>query len=140
LILETLRLPPRQRHTFKESTHLDGGAQPAAAPPFRTIAAIPEPTGQRIEGRDEWAPAHDIDGISLRGEIISVRTVGVEQDTIIAFLSSSCEGCTGFWHELADPDGSWAAPGGTRLLVVTKSADEESPAALSKLCPPVSTW
>jgi len=115
---------------------LDGGAQPAAAPPFRTITAIPEPTGQRIEGRDEWAPAHDVDGVSLRGEIISVRTVGVEQDTIIAFLSSSCEGCTGFWHELADPDGSWAAPGGTRLLVVTKSADEESPAALSKLCPP----
>lgn len=115
---------------------LDGGAQPAAAPPFRTISAIPEPTGQRIEGRDEWAPAHDIDGISLRGEISSVRTVGVEHDTIIAFLSSSCEGCTGFWHELAAPNGSWAAPGGARLLVVTKGADEESPAALSKLCPP----
>jgi len=115
---------------------LDGGAL-AGPPAFRTISAIPEPatsTGQRIEGRDEWAESHDIEGISLRGEIVSARTVGVEQDTILAFLSSNCEGCTGFWHELAEP-GSWTTPAGSRLLVVTKGPEDESPSVLSQLCP-----
>ena len=113
---------------------LDGGAS-AGPPPFRTVAAIPEPAaGQRIEGRDEWAESHDIEGTSLRGEIVSVRTVGVEHDTIVAFLSSSCEGCEGFWHELGEP-GSWTTPQGSRLLVVTKGPEEESPSVLAQLCP-----
>ncbi|HEX8768246.1 MAG TPA: hypothetical protein VF714_07745 [Jatrophihabitans sp.] len=113
---------------------LDGGAA-AGAPPFRTVPSVPEPAGgQRIEGRDEWAESHDISGTSLRGEIVSVRTVGVEHDTILAFLSSTCEGCAGFWHELGEP-GSWTTPRGSRLLVVTKGPEEESPSALSQLCP-----
>ena len=105
-------------------------------PPFRTVAGIPEPAvpGQRIEGRDEWAESHDIDGVTLRGEIVSVRTVGVEHDTILAFLSSTCEGCAGFWHELGEP-GSWTTPQGSRLLVVTKGPEDESPSVLSQLCP-----
>jgi hypothetical protein len=111
---------------------LDGGAE-AGPPAFRTVPTIPEP-GQRIEGRDEWAESHDIDGISLRGEIVSVRTVGVEHDTVIAFLSSNCEGCAGFWHELGEP-GSWTTPQGSRLLVVTKGPAEESPSVLAQLCP-----
>ena len=72
--------------------------------------------------------------MTLRGEIASVRTVGVEHDTILAFLSSSCEGCAGFWDELGEP-GSWATPLGSRLLVVTKGPQEESPSVLSQLCP-----
>ncbi len=114
---------------------LDSGAAATAAPPFRTAAGIPEPAaGQRIEGRDEWAEAHDVDGVTLAGEIVSVRTVGVEHDTVLAFLSSHCEGCTGFWHELGQP-GSWTTPLGSRLLVVTKSPEDESPSVLTQLCP-----
>jgi hypothetical protein len=115
---------------------LDGGggvAQAGEAPPFRTISSVPEPS--RIEGREEWQPAHDLDGVSLAGEIVAARTVGMQHDTVLAFLSSGCEGCTGFWHELASP-GSWQLPADTRLLVVSKSAGEESPAALGQLCPP----
>jgi hypothetical protein len=92
------------------------------------------PDDLQIEGRDEWAAAHDIDGVSLRGEIVSVRTVGVPHDTVLAFLSASCEGCAGFWHELAEA--GWTAPQGSRLLVVTRGADAESPSVLSQLCPP----
>jgi hypothetical protein len=116
---------------------LDSGAATGSAPPpFRTVAGIPEPSvgGQRIEGRDEWAESHDVDGVTLAGEIVSVRTVGVEHDTILAFLSSNCEGCTGFWHELGDR-GSWTTPLGSRLLVVTKSPEDESPSVLSQMCP-----
>lgn len=127
---------------------LDSGAAASEPPPFRTAPGVIEPApgviepegmaeptaGQRIEGRDEWAAAHDIDGVTLRGEIVSVRTVGVPHDTVLAFLSASCEGCAGFWHELAE--GGWTAPAGSRLLVVTRDADAESPSVLSQLCPP----
>ena len=93
---------------------LDGGALPAApanAPPFRTAAGVVEPArpadrGPRRVGRSARRRRGD-----PGGEIVSVRTVGVEQDTIMAFLSSSCEGCAGFWHELAEP-GSWTTPAG----------------------------
>ncbi|MEO6701449.1 MAG: hypothetical protein ABI140_21300 [Jatrophihabitantaceae bacterium] len=114
---------------------LDGGGSAAAEPPpFRTIEQVPEPAAsRRIEGRDEWQPAHDIEGISLQGEIMTARLVGVPHDSVLAFLSSGCDGCAGFWHELAG--GTVGLPTGTRLLVVTKAATEESPAALDQLCP-----
>lgn len=112
---------------------LDNGG-PATPPPFRTVPDVPEPRN-RIEGREEWAPAHDIEGESLAGEIISARTVGVEHDTVIAFLSSGCEGCTGFWQELASEQ-SWTQPGGSRVLVVTKGPADESLDQLAALCPP----
>jgi hypothetical protein len=119
---------------------LDGGGAGWAGgtdqpPPFRTIADIPEPARVGIEGRDEWQPAHDIDGVTMTGEIVSARTVGVPRDTVLAFLSSGCEGCVGFWHELAEGLDT-ALPADSRLLVVTKSATDESPAALAALCPP----
>jgi hypothetical protein len=113
-----------------------GGAE--QPPPFRTIADIPEPVtrpGLGIAGRDEWQPAHDIEGVTMAGEIVSARTVGVPRDTVLAFLSSGCEGCVGFWHELADGLDT-ALPPDSRLLVVTRSATDESPAALAALCPP----
>ena len=121
---------------------LDGGGagrRPAEPPPFRTIADIPEPAARPtagIAGRDEWRPAHDIEGVTMAGEIVSARTVGVPRDTVLAFLSSGCEGCAGFWHELADGRGHRVARPAARLLVVTKSATDESPAALAALCPP----
>jgi hypothetical protein len=115
---------------------LDGGAadQP---PPFRTVADVVEPAARPtvgISGRDEWQPAHDVEGVTLTGEIVSARTVGVPRDTVLAFLSSGCDGCAGFWHELAEGL-DVALPAGSRLLVVTKAPTDESPAALAALCP-----
>jgi hypothetical protein len=117
---------------------LEGADRPAAAPPFRTAAGIPGPAvpadAGQIEGRDEWSAAHDISGVTLTGEIVTARTVGVEHDTVIAFLSSGCEGCGGFWAELGAGPG-WARPSGSRLVVVAKGPEAESPARLGELCP-----
>lgn len=117
---------------------LDGGTAPAAAPappPFRTAGGVPEPSVHRVEGREEWSAATDVVGSTLSGELAHVRTVEVEHDTVLAFLSSGCAGCGGFWDELQRP-GTWAVPGGARLVVVSKDADEESPGLLRELCPP----
>jgi hypothetical protein len=114
---------------------LDGGGSADEPPPFRTASDVPAPVVHRVAGRDEWSAGHDLDGTTLLGEAVHLRTVGVEHDTLLAFLSSGCTGCVGFWDELARP-GAWSMPAGTRLVVVCKDADDESPAALESLCPP----
>ncbi len=126
---------------------LDGGEQadpgvPAARPEFRTADGVPPPapdtsrsSGGRVGAdRRHWAAAHDVSGEGLFGEIVSVRTVGVDHDTVIVFLSSGCSGCTTFWEQLSDRGGV-AAVGNARVLVVTKSPQDESVGLLRELRP-----
>ncbi|SOD71032.1 hypothetical protein SAMN05892883_0634 [Jatrophihabitans sp. GAS493] len=116
---------------------LDGGDEP---PPFKTAPGVQHPetprsaTTHQVQRRDEWSPGHDIDGSTLDGEVVHLRTVEVEHDTVIAFLSSGCAGCAGFWEELGRP-GSWALPAGSRLVIVAKDGVDESPASLRELAP-----
>ena len=132
---------------------LDGGGSELAAtsatgagsaPPFRTAEGVMpfdradaerRAPRQTDPGRPAWAAAHDIVGQGLSGEVVSVRTVGVAHDSVIVFLSSGCSGCTTFWEQLADRRGL-AAVGDSRVVVVTKSAEDESPSVLRELCPP----
>jgi hypothetical protein len=74
-------------------------------------------------------------GQGLSGEVVSVRTVAVAHESVIVFLSSGCSGCTTFWEQLADRRGL-AAVGDSRVVVVTKSPEDESPSVLRQLCPP----
>lgn len=112
---------------------LDGGAAtagPATAPPFRTAEGLPAPSS-----RDEWAAAADVAGTTLAGEIVGTRVVGAPHPTVLLFLSSGCAGCEPYWSDLAAATAlPW--PAGARVLVVTKDADEESPAELLRLSPP----
>lgn len=125
---------------------LDNGGAAAGAdrPPFRTAGSVIEPPPRRtadlgpVAGRDEWAAAHDIAGVGLTGEVMTVRTVAVEHDTVLVFLSSGCAGCGQFWEQLTDRRTAMsfgAAMAGARLLVVTKSPEQESVSQLAGLCP-----
>ena len=76
--------------------------------------------------------AADIQGVGPNGEAHAVRVVGQRSDTVLAFLSSGCATCHVFWDELRDVD----LPGATRLIVVTKGADAESPVAVADLASP----
>ena len=136
---------------------LDGGEQgeagvSAVRPEFRTVDGVPPPAssaGRAAAGttdagrssvagvgadREQWAAAHDVSGEGLFGEIVSVRTVGVDHDTVVVFLSSGCSGCTTFWEQLSDRGGV-AAVGNARVLVVTKSPQDESIGLLRELRP-----
>lgn len=118
---------------------LDGGRQATSAPPFRTAPevvapAVPGTSSGPGAGSAEWPPAHDVSGEGLTGEIVSIRTVGVEHETVLVFLSSGCAGCAGFWEQLADGRGA-AAMGGRRIVVITKSAADESVGVLAELRP-----
>lgn len=71
-------------------------------------------------------------GVTLDGESVAVSlTSGTP--TLLAFLSSGCLTCQAFWDAFAEPQ--LEVPGGARLVVVSKSLDEESPGALAKRAP-----
>lgn len=92
--------------------------------------AVPVASPRR---REEWTAGHDIAGETVAGEIVSVRVIGTEHDTVLLFLSSGCASCEIFWDELSRPV---ELPGGARLVVVTQGDDVESRAAIRVLAPP----
>jgi hypothetical protein len=98
---------------------------PGSPPAPRGPVALPDPS----------ATAPDVVGRGLADEAIVVRLGGVEQNTVLAFLSSSCTTCLAFWDDFARPGGV-ALPPATRLVIVTKDQDEESPVLIDELKPP----
>ncbi len=55
--------------------------------------------------------------------------------TLLAFLSTGCASCAGFWSSFRHPD-QVGLPTGTRLVVVTKGPEREIPAEVAALAAP----
>lgn len=94
------------------------------------------------DGRPEGIPAvhlpeqaPDVLGTDPSGGAVGVPITGVEHDTILAFLSTSCLTCETFWETFSRPE-EVALPPDTRLVIVAKDADQESPSELARLAPP----
>lgn len=105
-----------------------------AAPGSRPLAPGTVPPAQAPTGR----LAHDLAGADLSGGSVALRVVAAAQDTLLLFLSSSCLNCRDFWEAAADP-GGMTVPPGTRVVVVARGADQESPSALADLAGPATT-
>jgi hypothetical protein len=103
------------------------GPPPPSRPPD---LGLPRPPAVG-EGR----PAADLVGVGPRGEALAVRIAGTRHDTVLAFLSSGCTTCQVFWEQLRDA----GLPAGTRLVVVTKGDEAESPVAVADVAPPDAT-
>ncbi len=98
---------------------------------FQVMPQVPSPPD-----REEFGGSADLVGLGAGGtEALSVRVTGVEHDTIVAFLSSGCLTCQRFWDAFRKPR-KLGLPAGTRLVVVTKGPDAESPSAVAELAPP----
>ena len=80
----------------------------------------------------EGRAAADIEGVGPHGEAQAIRVVGARNDTVLAFLSSGCATCHVFWDELRTAQ----LDGDTRLVVVTKGEDAESPVAVADMAAP----
>lgn len=116
-----------------------GEAGPPASPPptpitsrddFQVMPQVPSPPE-----REAFGGAADLVGLSPGGaETVSVRIQGVEHDTVVAFLSSGCITCQKFWDAFRKPR-KLKLPSGTRLVVVTKGPDAESPSSVEGLAP-----
>jgi hypothetical protein len=103
---------------------LSGSAADVAAVPrvFPGVApAVPLDT--------PFVPAQDVAGVSVTGEAMVLAVREAQHDTVLVFLSSQCATCQSFWQQLGRP--GLALPDRTRLVIVTKSATEESPSAIA---------
>ena len=83
--------------------------------------------------RTAGAAAVDLAGVDPSGAPVTFAVAGVEHRTLLAFLSSTCLTCRGFWDAFADR--RLAVPERARLLIVTKGVEAESPSVIRKLAP-----
>lgn len=110
--------------------HRDGPAPPASPGRAddgdpRTASGVPGPAG--AAGRR----AAPLVGRTPEG---GTKTVAVDNGTttLLAFLTTGCRTCAGFWDALADrPD----LPEDIRVVIVTKGPESESPADVAALAP-----
>jgi hypothetical protein len=128
----------RSHATILRRLHeLGAGVQPSSGvvtPPDQLAETPPPPDLDlpRPPAVPEGRPAADIVGTSPSGDAQAIRVAGSRNDTVLAFLSSGCTTCHVFWEELRTA----ALPAGTRLIIVTKGSDAESPVAIGELAPP----
>jgi hypothetical protein len=91
------------------------------------VAFAPRPTPARPDASD----VIDLAGTTPTGEAVSIAVGSVRHDSLVAFLTSGCQTCRGFWD--AFRTASADVPGGARLVVVTRGAEAESPGTLAEL-------
>ena len=102
-----------------------GGDAPAARTTPVSLSVRPTPA------RPDAGHVPDLVGTTPAGDAVGVPVAGVGHDTLVTFLTSGCTTCQGFWEVLRA--GRAAAPGGARVVVVTRGAEAESPAAVAAL-------
>jgi hypothetical protein len=93
--------------------------------PDDAVPGVPDPpAGART---DTTAP--ELAGVTLTGDAVKLAFHGTP--TLLAFLSSGCTSCRGFWEKLGD---SRPAPE-LRTVIITRGPDREQPAKLRALAP-----
>ena len=97
--------------------------------------AVPFTMGPQLPpGRDSTsAPA--IAGVTPGGDARAVAPAGSGGLTLLAFLSTGCASCAGFWESFREPS-RLGLPTGARLVVVTKGPDREIPGEVAALASP----
>jgi hypothetical protein len=90
---------------------------------------IDPPAPERSAGR-RAAPA--LAGVTPSGDAVALEFArSGEQLTLLAFLTSGCGTCAGFWETLAEP----RLPRDVQTVIVTRGSERESPARVRALAP-----
>ena len=84
--------------------------------------------------REPGTPATDVAGSTLDDEALQIGLAAGGDSTLLAFLTSGCLTCEGFWDAF-QPGRRPEIPGGARLVIVTKDTTHESPSRLRELAP-----
>lgn len=87
-------------------------------------AGVPVAMGPPLPGERNATSAPTVAGVTPGGDALAVSVATAGHATLLAFLSSGCRTCAGFWHAFEQPDGLGLPPG-TRLVVVTKGPELE---------------
>src|SRR5580692_4983398 len=103
-----------------------GLGDPAGANPVR----VPLTIGPPLPGERNSTSAPTVAGVTPSGDALAITVSGGDHLTLLAFLSSGCATCAGFWKAFERPD-QLGLPGNTRLIVVTKGPEMEIPAEVA---------
>ncbi|HEU0193343.1 MAG TPA: hypothetical protein VFQ71_04035 [Gaiellales bacterium] len=103
---------------------LDAAEAPAADREFAPGIARPRP---------EAAQAVDVAGQTPSGDAVQVAVTRPGSPTLLAFLTSGCGVCQGFWETIGADRRELS---GVDLVVVTKGGHEESPSRIADLARP----
>jgi hypothetical protein len=89
----------------------------------------PPPVGARRTG---GVPAPVLGGTTPTGDPVTLSFSGAAAGpTLLAFLTSGCATCAGFWESL----GESRLPRGVQTVIVARGLEREQPARLRKLAP-----
>jgi hypothetical protein len=96
-----------------------------------TVTPPAPPRTRPRAGAGEDAPyAPELAGVTPVGDAVKL-SFDHGSPTLLAFLTSGCSTCAGFWETLADR----RLPAGVRTVIVTHGAERERPAKLRSLSP-----
>ncbi len=93
--------------------------------------AVPLSMGPPLPGERSSTSAPTVAGVTPEGDALAASVASAGHATLLAFLSSGCITCAGFWKSFEHPD-RLGLPAGTRLVVVTKGPDMEVPAEVAR--------
>jgi hypothetical protein len=92
-------------------------------------ATIPQPTVRAPSGE---RPAAPLSGPTPSGDAVTLDLGAAgSPPTLLAFLTSGCSTCAGFWETLGEP----RLPAGVETVIVTHGAERERPRRLAALAP-----
>jgi hypothetical protein len=105
------------------------GVLPAGTPPSARVgdADLALPTDGPLGG------AHDLMGTTPHGDGVAISVAGSDGTVLLAFLTSGCQNCLDFWRSFEDGANRQVAGARSRLIVLTKGPDQESPGAVAQL-------
>lgn len=110
------------RSSVREAADIARRLDPAVPAPRQNGAVLPEIV--------------DISGVTPAGDAIAVGLRRAEQATMLAFLSSGCTTCSGFWEPLRNGERLTIGNREVRMVVVTAGSANERPAAVAALAGP----
>ena len=115
------------------SLHALGAGREDTAPRTAGPVDVPFGVGPGVVGPAgvTGTRAPDVSGSTPDGDAAQVA-VGTGASTLLAFLSSGCLTCRGFWERFREA-GAAGLPAGTRLVVLTQGAERESASAVRQL-------
>jgi hypothetical protein len=100
-------------------------------PSEKAPMAAPIQLGPPLPTERNATSAPDLVGVTPEGDAAAVAVTGVAHHTLIAFLSSGCTSCAGFWEALRSPARAGLPPD-IRVVAVTRGPDAEIPAEVGR--------
>ncbi len=97
--------------------------------------SVPLTMGPSLAADRDSTSAPTIAGVTPVGDALAVAPATSGALTLLAFLSTGCASCAGFWETFRRPEGL-DLPAGARLVVVTKGPEREIPGEVAALAAP----